>query len=241
MKKIILLLLIGYSSFSQNEESSKPDVVNRMLLDYYKKQEVSSPEARDVILKFTNKIIETTKDTALISLCKKHVVNLNNAKFPFYSNANLTKASKEDLKKFEVTFDKFTETTTIRNKKKWPSPLYLSLKVKKDKQILILRSMYRGSDWLFINSIDLLIDNKKYSYELDDDVLREVISGQKVHESATNYVDDNIHLILENIFKSSSDVEMRFNGKNYHEDEKLTKYNIELMKDIFDLYQKIKE
>ncbi|OYX86817.1 MAG: hypothetical protein B7Y83_00320 [Flavobacteriales bacterium 32-34-25] len=239
MKKIILLLLfITNFSYSQNDSINKPDPVNRALLSMIKKQDVFSSEVRDLLVSKVEKIKIETKDTSLSKLCDEYITSIKKIKIPEAVEVDLSKATKEDLKKFEISNDKFNKNSNIFHKGADYVRLTLILQIKDNKALIALRSRYTGKDWIFMNYVKFLVDDNTYDIEVKDP-LRNVYTGM-VTETAVKYVDLEMLGIINKIINSNTEVNVRFLGNKGNFDFIMNKRSLTAMKEVLDLYNKIR-
>lgn len=235
MKKLLfLLVIIPFFSFSQNT-----DPVNRKMLEYFKKQPVSTFEIRDFLKKSTQDIIEKTKDTVLIVEGLEYIIYLNKVNVASPKKINLSKASEKDLKKFSIDYDKFNKSSLYFFKRNRNDRVKLNLKVINDKAILALVVSYNAREWLFFNSVTFLIDDTKESIIFSKPE-REV-GTPYISEIGVNYVDDEIMNILEKIIQSKNIISMRYSGSKGFDDIELRSSEIENIRDVIIFYKSILE
>lgn len=152
---------------------------------------------------------------------------------------NLSSLSKDDLKGFRVEHDDFKKTTFISKKgwgfQDWYAP-YLSI----NKGNLQLRWVlkYRGSGWLFMDKVSIIVNGQTYSFPIDP--FRDVISGSEVSEIADIIANDYIINILREISKTETMVKFRFEGKNSR-DYVLAVNGANKIGEVITLYDKLKK
>jgi hypothetical protein len=240
MKKIIVALLLCASfAYAQSDTIAKKDLVNRALLSYIKKQDMLTTEMRDIVISKTEEIKNKTVDKELKVMCDDFIKSALKRKMPLSINVDLNKATKEDLKKFYVETDKFTKNTIIQFKRTSGTRLNLILQISEGKALLALRTYYRGPNWLFINNVDFLINNNKYSYQVNEGD-RDVQLGY-ITETYLNFVDEDLLSILNSVANTENDIDVRFDGSKSNFDFILKKkYGIEPLKEILNLLNTIK-
>jgi hypothetical protein len=235
MKKMILLLLFPIFCYSQND-----DKVNQAMVDVIIKQKVDNSAVRDLLIDELDKIKSKTNSEILKKKCDDHIVFLKKKSVAESVKVDLNKASKEDLKKFYVSKDKFTNATTIIRKKTDGDRLRLHISVNENNNaFLILTTTYNSKDWLFTSNVTVLVDNETFYYSFDDPD-RKVNSTATVTEKSYVYCNKNHLEIISKIINTIGAVDLRFTGDKGNHDYTLLKSTIEDLRAVYELYLKIK-
>jgi hypothetical protein len=149
------------------------------------------------------------------------------------------KTDTEKLKNFRLREDKFENTVFIHHKNSSSdNNISAYIVIEGDNAFLRFRTSYSGSTWIFYNKIILNIDGKNYTHIVSD-VKRESHSGGNVTERSDVQVDKEIYFFLEEIYKSTTDVGLRFKGDGKMKDVKISKKIIENLRETLDLYKKL--
>ena len=144
------------------------------------------------------------------------------------------------LKRIHKENDDFGERIIYESKnsvENWKDDCYLTLSYYKQDQscILVWRVDYYADDWLFIKNFTVKADNQKFyitpSYK---DIKRDNTASSIWEHIALDYK-SNKEVI--NAIANSSNTTIRFYGKDYYNDRKLSKAKIKAMKDMLSLYQ----
>ena len=144
------------------------------------------------------------------------------------------------LKSIHKENDDFGERIIYESKnsvENWKDDCYLTLSYYKQYQscILVWRVDYYADDWLFIKNFTVKADNQKFyitpSYK---DITRDNTASSIWEHIALDYK-SNKEVI--NAIANSSNTTIRFYGKDYYNDRKLSKAKIKAMKDMLSLYQ----
>ena len=236
MKTICLLLLLTQFAFGQ-DPANKPDVVNRGVFEYLQKQDISTSELRDLVISEMEKIRDNTSDAALKQSCQDYIESAKKSKVIEAVPVDLQKAPKELLKKFNVSSDKFTDQTFVSHKKNTHERLQLTMRITKNKAMLVLKTYYNGKDWLFIEHVTFLIDGETYNYFLKEPT-RDVQMGG-VTEIGINFVNDDIKLMLEKALQSDKPVDVRFDGSKGNLDFVISKGDLQRLNESLELYRSI--
>lgn len=237
MKKIILLLL--FSATILNAQENKPDLVNREMLKFLKTQDASFSPIRDLLVTRTETIKKETKDSLLIVDCNEYLLALNSIKFSDVKKGSLSNASSETIKSFYVSSDKFNDITTISSKKnKYWNRISTFIRIYGKDVYLLLTTKYSGSNWIFMESVTVLVDNEKLFYKTDKSD-RNVSNTASVTEESTKIVDDNLFNIINKISKSTTELDVRFQGSKGDYDFKLTLKEIEEIRKTLSLYNEL--
>lgn len=160
-------------------------------------------------------------------------------------------------RKHEINKDDFTGNAVCSPKKiTWVDvcPLRLRFPVSKGKSIGLLHFTvyYWGSDWCFWNKVTFLIDGKQYKMVPDEKPSREVLSSGNVMEYYTfsilqteNEIAATIDAIKEDyynyqlllaLYKTESDVKIRFEGDERIRDRTIKASKLKTFKETFEYY-----
>jgi|GEM_PF-3223263 len=235
MKKIILILLLPIFLFSQEKSS---DVVDLTLLDFYKSKDVETYEYRDLFIEQTNMIMKRSSDSIVIKKCKEYLDYLSKVKTIEGINVDLSKASKEDLKLFYTNDDKYLKTKFLRHRKLDSEQIRLSIQIKNNKALILMKVNYISNDWLFLKYLTFLVGEDQININLKE-VERNVNLGS-INETSSFYVNDEIMQNLEKIIQSPTRIDFRFSGDKGYNDSFLTLNHIKKLKEVIDFVNKIK-
>lgn len=159
-------------------------------------------------------------------------------KIKYYSDLKNKKREEEIskvLSKMTRKHDDFTNITWYQDKS---SPIYLNsntfhLYFSKDN--LRLKIQYYADDWLFINKVTIKTD--KEMHILSPEFKRDN-EGGKVWEWADIYMDKNGVAMIQDIINSSN-VKIRYEGSKYRKDIKLSKKQIQALKNTLFAFKNI--
>jgi len=241
MKKIILLLcLLPFSGFSQNQTESNldipadPIIENKILFENYKKQIVYNSQVKDYLSNEIKRISAKTNDSLFVKSCTNYLETLKNVKTLEAVKVNLENAPKELLNKFYVDIDKFNKTVSIYHRKNMGNQLQLSMQIYKGKAIMLLKTYFNG-EWVI-----LTVNNQKYKYSLKD-TKRVMVKDYIFRNNEGNYVDADLSPMIEQIATVRGIVEVRFVGNKSNTDFILDSTAQQAIKETFYLYNIIKE
>lgn len=244
MKNLLpLILLITFFLqvniiYSQDTELSVP--VARAYLSVIKQQDIQFQEQVDLIREEIINKIYPTKDAKLILEAQAYLSKLEAMPMPVSWNLKTDYIELVDKKKFKISNDKFNESVEIYHKKTGFSyPFTLRLIEQKGILYLLLDVRLSTYDWVFANDVFVLVDGEKYTLNFEG-AERDVISGNRIAESKTFFLDENMVQMIENISYSESDTDIRFSGKRNY-DTKLTKKINPIFREILDLVYNIIE
>ena len=144
--------------------------------------------------------------------------------------------SKDDLKGFRLSDDKFKEVTYIEPKVM--SSKYPYIAIKKGNLNLRYVMEYYGSGWIFWDKVIFLYDGKRFEYS-DSNTDRSVSSGAYVTERSDIKCSPEMIEALREIGNSEK-VEVRLSGKSVYDFE-LQKNSKEAIKKTIELYDKLKK
>lgn len=147
---------------------------------------------------------------------------------------------KEVKKEFRIDYDKFEKTTNIFSKKSDGSNIKLNIVTSDNNCILRIYSFYSAKTWMFIEDITFLIDNETYKFEVKNNRVEQIGIGYGIAERTYTLVDEYLLDMIKKLLNSNSEINVRFEGKDKYQDFKLSKKNIEAMKETFDLYNQLK-
>lgn len=234
MKKIFFLLLFPFISFSQ---VASDESINLKLLEYYEKQDVFSYEVRDLLKEKTNEILIKTSSPEVKQKAENLLKYYNNLKTAEGIKVDLTLATKEDLKKFYKTEDKFEKSIRLEPKRLKSNRLFLKIDIKNNLALIPFTIKYNAKDWIFLNSITFLVNDEKLSFILKD-VQRDTYLGG-INESSSFYLKSEDIKIFKKIANSNSPVYLRYYGDKGSQDITLNKYMIDEIKSFFEFLDKI--
>lgn len=240
MKKLILfiaILFFAFNSFSQERSSA----FNKIMLQQYKALPVNNSKARDYVIDQAKKDMANIKDSVMLSEYQDLIDELNKKEFKEVKGKPLSSLSKSDLKGFKVKEDKFKKMTFITpygslTGGKDPLEIYLAID-EYNNVFKRLKINYSGKDWVFMDKLLFLINDKVYKYSLVDEPERDV-SGSYVHENADELILEELDNVLAYIFIADGPVSIRFQGNKYV-DQKLTPSVINRLKKSDELYEKL--
>lgn len=148
-------------------------------------------------------------------------------------------AKMADLKKsMELDYDKFEDKTRVKHKPMLginsDFRLNCEFVIIKDKPVdLIFKVNYYGREWLFVNKLTFLIDEKKYSYDVTP---FRVVEGSLIIEKASMPVDGIVKDVV-NALLNSKKVELRYTGKDYFKDAKQLSIDIKRLRRVVEYYK----
>lgn len=235
MKKL-LFIAISFIAILTNAQNVDADV--NKLSDLIKIG-TENASKRDSVITEIEKLKEATTNSTVKSYS---LVAVNSLKTLTLSEKNVTyskdlsELSKEDLKNFKINDDKFKGIAFIHHKKE-SGKFYPYLSVKNGVLNMRVVAYYSGKDWVFYDKIIFLADGKNIQFDFAD-TDRHVGSGY-VSETADEWVSPDMLAKLREIANAKA-VEMRFSGKRV-DDGKLNKYEMQVLKEIIELYDKLKK
>lgn len=153
-------------------------------------------------------------------------------------NLNLDNVPKNILNNFSFKKDKFTNFEIISLKENDSRRLQFYFISNQGKGTFVIQISYLGSDWIFLNSIVFLIENKTFEYKLNN-IKRETIYGKGISETTTININDELFNVLLNIINTKSDVNVRFGGEKSNFDFKINRYMKENIKQTLEFYRLI--
>lgn len=119
----------------------------------------------------------------------------------------------------------------------WKDDCYLTLSYYKQNQLcfLIWRVDYYAENWLFIENFTVKADDQKFYVEPSYGDINRNNSASSIWEHITLDYKSNKEAV--NAIANSNNTTIRFYGKDYYSDRKLSKAKIKAMKDMLSLYQ----
>jgi len=234
-KAIVLLATILMSTYLFSQEKDSLDKVNRIMLNYLKSIDVESGAIRDLLISQADSILEKTTDIELTRKTNQFIDNLRMVEFADFKAKPLSAADGQLVSKFNVKEDKFKGLTFITHKK--ASNFYPYIGLGKDIIYLRLVNKYNGDDWIFFDKVTLLIDDKKFEYEISAPN-RDVGGSGKVYEKSDKMVDKILLDMLDYLSSSNGEIEYRMSGK-YYVDNKFSKRDYQVFVDTMDLFNSL--
>lgn len=239
MKKILLMGAIGLSVFAFGQE--KPDLKQiYSLADILKKS--NNSKQRDSIIVEMKKVRDNLGDfdKTLANTFINVSQQLVDAKKTGVRAKSISDLSKADLKGFVVDEDKFKHTTFITNRWGMNNPAVLPyIAINEGNVYLRIKTQYYGSNWIFMDRVQFIIDGKDYSYQISEPD-RNVISASDLKESSDDIATDKQIEILNAIVGSKSNVSVRLSGQRYR-DTNIDSGTKKKIKETLDLYEKLKK
>jgi hypothetical protein len=231
MKKLFLLLvLVSSFSFSQEDKGS------REMFKVYKKFPIESVEIKDMVIKYLDELKLKTKDTELITEIDNYKTKISSIALPEFKKIDFDSIPKDKLKNFRTSYDKFKKSGFISHKKN-KDIFKIYLNINKEASHVRIKSRYFGSNWLFVKKIIFLIDGEKMELEfLNPDT--EVLSGSgvNVEEITDQAVLKDSQKLLDAIYKSKQDIEIRFEGTKGVRDYVIKQKDLTPIRETIDLY-----
>ena len=148
--------------------------------------------------------------------------------------ANSTKklrSRKDDIKGITWYYDK---TTTVYNDRN-SFHLYMG-QSEGGKPWLRFRIQYKSDDWLFINSYIIKTDNNSYTISTTRDEVERDNGYGGIWEWYDVPMDNNLYNIVKDVINSKS-VKLRYNGKQYYDDRKVSENEKKALQNILDAYE----
>ena len=235
MKQFLFLVIMTIAVFDLKAQDLN-DQINKLS----KLVEISSTssEKRDSVLIEIKNIRDTTTSIELKRVANEAYNSLKELsdleKHIVYSKS-LSDLQKEDLKNFRVNDDKFREIAFIHHKREQDFYPYLS--IKKGALNMRLKAYYRGTSWVFFDNVIILSGGKRYNISFPN-TDREVTSVN-VYEKGDIWVSPELLKNLRDVAQNN-DVEIRYSGK-YNRDRALSKQEINTLREVIELYDKLKK
>jgi len=234
MKKKYLAIILLFV-ISLHAQENKPDPVGREMLKFLKSQDIESNTVRNLWIEEANKIISKSSDTVVINNTKKYLRLLDTLKFNNEKTIKFSSLSNERLKNYSVQTDKFTGNSFITHKKNNTySEFKIYIAISNDNAFIRVKTHYSGKDWVFMDKVILLIDGKKYSYNLKK-TTREIESGG-VTEDVDQIADDNLVNIIKAISETKTQIDIRLQGDSKVYDGYIKEKELLPIRETFELY-----
>ena len=198
-------------------------------------------EKQKAFADFKNLKSQTKEPAALVAISQMEskLENLLNIDRVTYPANDVDFSDKKKFKEYRIEKDKFKNATFIYTKGYYNPPDFNSYIVLNEGKInLRLVTYYRGSGWLFMDKVIVLINDEKIEFNLSDP--KRDIGSPYVNESADNIVDENMMKFMRAASVPESKVEVRLQGEKYI-DFKLSKNTKEKFSKILALYDEIKK
>ncbi|MGV0947616.1 hypothetical protein ACTS93_10765 [Empedobacter falsenii] len=242
MKKILLFTALLFAVVVSAQEVSEDSKKLESLINLSKE----NPTKKDSIAVQLMILKATTKDDAVANKAKAAIDEINNNplvdKILKEKNIVLAKPisdlTKEDLKGFSVSEDKFRKLTFIEPKISFTNKKpYITIK----DGLLGLRwkSEYYGDGWIFYNKGIFLYEGNTFEYDAGD-VIRNVGSSGKVTEVSDIKLTPEMIEKFKEIFKSEK-IEFRLSGERGVRDVEITDRIKEIVLKTIQLYDKLKK
>lgn len=232
MKKLFLFLLFTSFIVCSQEDKSR-----RELFKAYKSFPIESTEIKDLVNSNLDKLLSETKDSLLLKDIKNYKKSLDTITLPDFKKIDFESIPKDKFKNYRVSYDKFKRSGFVTHKK-YKEKFYVYLNLNKETSHMRISSRYYGTNWLFVEKIILIIDG--INYELDFSAPdRNVVSGStmvNVKEITDQAVMKKQLKVLNAIYNSKSEIDIRFKGSKGVYDTKLSLKEIESIKETIDLY-----
>lgn len=188
------------------------------------------------------------KELSSSQMISKKILNSNNkTKINDENNKKLIEIKSKlptALKAVKKQVDDFADRTIYESRnsiENWKDDCYLKLRhyYLNNTCDMFWHIDYYASDWLFIESFEVKADNKKYyvSIERYDDVSTNV-SGGSIWEYIRLPFEKNEDVIR--AIANSKNVSIRFYGRQYYDDRKLSNAKIKALKNMLILYDACK-
>ncbi len=234
MKKLLFVLVL-FSSFAFSQE----DKGSREMFKIYKKFPIESVEIKDLVVKYLDELKVKTKDTVLISEIDNYKLKISSTVLPEFKKVNFDSIPKEKFKNFRTSYDKFKKSGFVSHKKnKELFEVYLN--INKEASHIRIKSRYFGSSWLFVEKIIFLIDGEQMELEFlypETEVVRG--SGVNVEEITDQAVLKDSQKLLDAIYKSKNDIEIRFDGTKGVRDYVIKQKDLAPIRETIDLYNSL--
>lgn len=232
----IFYLLHLLTANGQNTEVLAVDR-NKSFIKVLKNFAVSAPEGKAIaILKLDSLIAANNNDKENIILLTEAKTEIEALIPSFKKSKNIDVLSKQDLKGFQVTKDKFTKSTFI-------TPIYglwggqFQLYIANTDGLVMLRFVveYRASDWLFFDKVTMLTGDEQIEY-YDYDTKKSVYDN--IEEKSDILVNDALLKFLEKVVMNQ-EVDVRLEGDKRVYDTKISKKQIKSISNALMLYRKL--
>ncbi len=235
MKQFLFLVIMTIAVFDLKAQDLN-DQVNKLskLVELGNK----SREKRDSVLIEIKKLEDVTTSVQLKNVANEaynSIKELSDLEKHIVYSKSLSDLSKEDLKNFKTNEDKFREIAFIHHKREQDFYPYLS--IKKGALNMRLKAYYKGTSWIFFNNVILLSGDKKYNISFPN-TDREAMSGY-VYEEGDIWVSPELLKNLRDVAQNN-EVEIRYSGK-YNHDRALSKKEINTLREVIELYDKLKK
>ncbi|MGV0925449.1 hypothetical protein [Empedobacter tilapiae] len=132
-------------------------------------------------------------------------------------NISDLKLDKKELKKYTIKIDNFKERTFISPSNSNGSIVYPYLSIDNKTNIGCLRMVtnYRDYNWLFVKSMNFIIDGEKFEYEFTNPTRNVGVGSSKfVTEMSDIPVTNYLYNFLEKYSKIQDKEQVRYNGKD---------------------------
>ncbi|MGJ1419955.1 hypothetical protein ACR79T_10040 [Sphingobacterium spiritivorum] len=237
MRSTIIILIFLLSTFTVYSQENS-EMFYKVLLKELKNLPVESSAVRTLIVDKLNKEVKEMPE----EFRKPYIEYKNellNMMFIDTKAKSLDVLTKEDVKGLDYSYDKFNKMNFIKLKHHEYNLLspYISID-SQNRMFLNLRANYSGSSWIFFDKMIVLIGTETFTYIFKSEPDRDVGSGVK--EVITDTVDEELYKILEQISNANSPTSIRLQGDKYI-DYKLSKKNIEGIKNLLNVFNKLKE
>lgn len=236
MKTLLILssaFLISLNVFSQEKDS-----YNLLLFSEIKKIPLEMEDQKHIIIDNFDKIYNETKDETLKELILKEKEIVLKKQFNNSVKYNSTDdLSKEDLKGIRIITDKFNKTSNIYAKSNVGTLRFSILLTDKNNMYLRFTPYYSGKNWVFFKYVTILADDNSYMFVIND-TRREVRSGF-VEEYGSILLDIDKIEDFKKILNTNGEISVRFSGDKIS-DKTLNKPEIQRLKKILDVYEKLK-
>lgn len=237
MKKLILFTTFLIAVTLQAQSSD--DEVNKLSELMKIGTQSTKEKTQDSVIIELKKLIDNSSSSIIKNYGKQAISSLSElrdlSKNVVYSKS-LEELTKEDLKNFKVNDDKFKGIAFIHHKKE-SGNFYPYLSLKNGFLNMRLVASYDGKDWVFFDKIVLLANGK--TYEINYNTTDTSVGSGYVYEIGDIRVNEDMLNILKE-FSVSDLVEIRFSGKRIY-DKKLNKYEMQVLKETLELYDKLKK
>lgn len=235
MKQFLFLVIMTIAVFDLKAQDLN-DQVNKLskLVELGNK----SREKRDSVLIEIKKLEDVTTSVQLKNVANEaynSIKELSDLEKHIVYSKSLSDLSKEDLKNFKTNEDKFREIAFIHHKREQDFYPYLS--IKKGVLNMRLKAYYKGTSWVFFDNVIILSGGKRYNFSFPN-TSRDVGSGS-VYEEGDIWVSPEILNELREI-SQNNEVEIRYNGK-YNYDKVLSKKEVIALREVIELYDKLKK
>lgn len=238
MKKLVVLFVfMPFILLSQVSENV--DMVNRKIFEFVKSQDSDNLKIRELLIEKTKSIIAKTTDEELKKQCQEYINSFKSESRLITYNVDLSKATKKELKSFRVIKDKFDSTTNIYVKNSRYNKFRLNSTILGGTLYLFLETRYQSDTWIFMDYIEVLVGDKKYSYQLKDP--NREVTDTGIKEWAVNSANSYLLEMLKDISNTDGEVLMRFVGSTKHEVLTVTRREKNDLVSMFRLIDIIKE